>query len=118
YKDQPFLPAALVVTRVISLPDETTVTADLGHKSVAAENTINHRVNLLNAPGAVVTGQSEEHLVLKVNEGHSYKPGDVLYGVPYHICPTVALYERAFIIEEGMLSGAWRIIARDRQIGS
>jgi D-serine deaminase-like pyridoxal phosphate-dependent protein len=116
YKDQPFLPAALVVTRVISLPNETTVTADLGHKSVAAENTIDHRVQLLNAPGTVVTGQSEEHLVLKVNEGHSYKPGDVLYGLPYHICPTVALYERAFIVDDGEVRGEWKIVARDRRV--
>jgi D-serine deaminase-like pyridoxal phosphate-dependent protein len=116
YKDQPFLPAALVVTRIISLPNKTTITADLGHKSVAAENTIDHRVKLLNAAGLVVTGQSEEHLVLKGNEGHAYKTGDVFYGVPYHICPTVALYEKAFIIEEGEVRGQWKIVSRDRKI--
>jgi len=32
FKEQPFLPAALVVTRVISLPDETKLCLDLGHK--------------------------------------------------------------------------------------
>ena len=27
--------------------------------------------------------------------------GDALYGVPYHVCPTVALHREAVIIENG-----------------
>jgi hypothetical protein len=40
----------------------------------------------------------------------------VLYGLPYHICPTVALYERAMVIENNKVSAEWKIIARDRKI--
>jgi D-serine deaminase-like pyridoxal phosphate-dependent protein len=40
----------------------------------------------------------------------------VLYGVPYHICPTVALYERAIIIEDNNAVDEWRVVARDRKI--
>src|SRR5471030_2006764 len=47
--EQPFLPAALVVARIISLPDETKICLDLGHKSVAAENGLSKRVYFLNA---------------------------------------------------------------------
>jgi hypothetical protein len=36
--------------------------------------------------------------------------------MPYHICPTVALYERAVVIENGEISGEWKTIARDRKI--
>lgn len=115
-KEQGFQPAALVVTRVISLPDATTVCTDLGHKSVAAENPIGNRVRLLNAPGLEPIGQSEEHLVLKAEKGHGYKVGDVLYGIPWHICPTCALYERAFTVENNLVSGEWRIEARDRKL--
>lgn len=61
-------------------------------------------------------GQSEEHLVVEAGEGHSYKVGDVLYGLPHHICPTVALYERAYTVENGALSGEWRTVSRDRVI--
>jgi D-threonine aldolase len=118
YKEQPFLPAALVISRIISLPNETTICADLGHKSVASENILNNRVQFLNAPELTIIGQSEEHLVLQANKDHQYKTGDVLYGIPVHICPTCALYERAMIVEDGKVAGEWRIIARDRKIVS
>ena len=114
--EQPFLTAAVLVTRIISLPSPTRVTTDLGHKSVAAENEITRRVHFLNAGDVTPVGQSEEHLVLEVPAGHSYKVGDILYGIPYHVCPTIALYERASIIENGNVSGEWKTIARDRKI--
>ena len=117
YKEQPFLPAALVISRIISLPNETTICTDLGHKSVASENILTNRVALINAPELSFVGQSEEHLVLQTGKGHNYKAGDVLYGLPYHICPTCALYERALIVEDGKVTGEWKIVARDRKIG-
>jgi len=40
----------------------------------------------------------------------------VLYGLPYHICPTIALYERAITIENSKTSSEWKNIARDRKI--
>ncbi len=114
--EQQFLPAALVIARIISLPAENKICIDLGHKSIAAENEINKRVYFLNAPDLKFTGQSEEHLVAEIPQGHSYGVGDALYGLPYHICPTVALYERALVIKNGRLAGEWKIIARDRKI--
>jgi D-serine deaminase-like pyridoxal phosphate-dependent protein len=114
--EQPFLTAAIVVSRVISLPDATKICLDVGHKSVSAENEIGKRIYFLNAPELQMTGQSEEHLVCEAPLGHHYKVGDVLYGLPYHICPTVALYERAITVDESKINGAWRNIARDRKI--
>ena len=106
----------MVISRVISLPSETKLCLDLGHKSIAAENILEKRVYFLNAPDLRFTGQSEEHLVAEVPLNHSYKIGDVLYGLPYHICPTVALYERALILENNKVVDEWKIIARDRKI--
>ena len=114
--EQKFLPAAVLVTRVISLPASGKICLDLGHKSVAAENEISKRVFFLNADGLKPTGQSEEHLVLETNEAHSYKTGEIFYGLPYHVCPTVALYERAFTVENGKITGEWKNVARDRKI--
>ncbi|MCW3120287.1 MAG: D-threonine aldolase [Chitinophagaceae bacterium] len=114
--EQDFLTAAVLVTRVISLPSATRITTDLGHKSVSAENEITKRIYFLNGENLKPVGQSEEHLVLEVPENHSYKLGDVLYGIPFHICPTIALYERASTIENGTISGEWKNIARDRKI--
>jgi D-threonine aldolase len=116
YKEQAFVPAALVICRIISLPGDTKICLDLGHKSIAAENTLDNRVYFLNEPELKFISQSEEHLVIEATKGHSYKIGDVLYGLPYHICPTVALYERAMVIENNKVSAEWKIIARDRKI--
>ncbi|MCW3108564.1 MAG: family PLP-dependent enzyme, partial [Segetibacter sp.] len=98
-EEQPFVTAALVISRIISLPAKNTFCLDLGHKSIASENELSKRVYFLNAPELKFVGHSEEHLVAEAPEGHSYKPGDVLYGLPYHICPTCALYERALVVE-------------------
>ncbi|WP_295673754.1 D-TA family PLP-dependent enzyme [uncultured Mucilaginibacter sp.] len=114
--EQQFLTAALVVSRVISLPDKTKICLDLGHKSVAAEKELAKRVLFLNAPELVMLGQSEEHLVADAGKGHSYRIGDVLYGLPYHVCPTVALYERAITIKNQKVTSEWKNIARDRKI--
>jgi D-serine deaminase-like pyridoxal phosphate-dependent protein len=114
--EQPFVTAALVISRIISLPRKNTLCLDLGHKSIASENELGKRVYFLNAPELQFIGHSEEHLVAKAPEGHSYKPGDVLYGLPYHICPTCALYERAIVIENNEVEDEWKIIARDRKI--
>jgi D-threonine aldolase len=114
--EQNFSPAALVMTRVISLPNETKLCLDLGHKSVAAENEITGRVYFPAAPDLKAISQSEEHLVMDAGKNHSYKVGDILFGIPVHICPTVALYEKAYTVENGKLTGEWKIIARDRKI--
>lgn len=114
--EQPFEPAVVLVTRVISLPTAKRICLDLGHKSVAAENEIMRRVFFPDAQELIPVGQSEEHLVLGAPEGHSYKPGDVLYGIPYHICPTVALYDRLIAVENGEVTGEWKVLARARSI--
>ena len=114
--EQNFIPAAVLVTRIISLPTPTRICTDLGHKSVAAENEISRRVFFLNAPDLKPVSQSEEHLVCEAEKAHAYKTGDVLYGLPYHICPTVALYERVYAVEDGKITGEWKNVARDRRI--
>ncbi len=117
YPEQDFKTAALVISRVISLPDKDKICLDLGHKSIAAENELSKRVYFLNAPNVVFVSQSEEHLVLGVSENHSYKIGDIFYGLPIHICPTVALYNELSIVENENLTGeTWQVIARNRQI--
>jgi len=113
--DEPFDYAALVITRVISIIDQQTVCLDLGHKSVAAENPL-PRVHFLNMPAAQPIAQSEEHLVVRLEDVSGISIGDAWYGVPVHICPTVALYEKAFTIENGRMTGDWKVIARNRFI--
>ena len=98
------------------MPGETKLCLDLGHKSISAENDLHNRVYFLNAPELKFISHSEEHLVVETVTNHSYKMGDVLYGMPIHICPTCALYERAILVKSNEVSGEWKIIARDRKI--
>jgi D-serine deaminase-like pyridoxal phosphate-dependent protein len=116
FPDLEFKPAALVITRLISIIDENSICLDLGHKSIAPENDIQHRVYFLNAPGIRIKSQSEEHLVVELPHGHEKKLGDVLYGMPVHICPTIALHERVYVIQDHNMVNEWRIEARDRKI--
>lgn len=114
--EQPFVPAAVLLTRVISLPTPERITLDLGHKSVAPENEITKRVFFPDAPGLKPVGQSEEHLVMEAPAGHGFKVGDLLIGIPFHICPTVSMYDRMTAVEGGKISGEWRVSGRDRKI--
>lgn len=114
--EQPFHFAALVVTRVISRPDTNILCLDLGHKSIASENPINQRVYFLNATDLVPIGHSEEHMVFTSEKTHAFSPGDVLYGVPHHICPTVALYDQATVCQNGEMNDTWPIVSRKRKL--
>ncbi|WP_374164026.1 D-TA family PLP-dependent enzyme [Arcticibacter sp. MXS-1] len=114
--EQPFVYAALIICRVVSLPSDGLLCVDVGHKSVAAENELKKRIYFLNAPELEPISQSEEHLVVNAGLSHQYRPGDILFGVPHHVCPTVALYEKAIVIKKNKIAGEWKTIARDRKI--
>lgn len=116
FLEQPFLTAALLASRVISMPDATKICLDAGHKSMASESDLQHRIKFLNAPNLKLISQSEEHLVAEAGENHQYKIGDILYGLPYHICPTVALHQFGITIENHEITGSWETIARNRKI--
>lgn len=114
--EQPFLFAAVVVTRVISKPGQQTLTTDLGHKGIASENPLDRRIVFMNAPDLQPVGHSEEHMVFRVDTNSGCDVGDVLYGIPYHICPTVALYEEAAVCVDHNVHDTWPIAARKRKI--
>lgn len=115
--DQPFIWAAVLLVRVLSKPEPNRICVDLGHKAVAPENPLDRRVRFLNAPDAKFMGQNEEHLVLELPEGHGLEVGDILYGIPWHICPTVALHQEANVInEDHQFIDRWPIAARGRRL--
>ena len=113
-KEQPYQYAALLVCRVISKPGPNLLCIDLGHKSVASENPLTNRVSFLEHPDLEAIGQSEEHLVVKTDRPEHYAVGQVLYGLPYHICPTVALYDSVWVVEKGTASSKWSTPARKK----
>jgi len=114
--EQKFLPAALVITRVIAIIDDYKLCFDLGHKAIAAENELSKRVFFINAPQAKAIAHSEEHLVVAFPSKHTHAIGDIFYGIPYHICPTVALYDEAYAVIDKHQQNNWHITARKRKI--
>ncbi len=113
--DLPFEIAAILLTRVVSKPGLNRLCLDLGHKAVASESAP-PRVKLLDLPEAVAVTHSEEHLVVETPLADKFKIGDVLYGVPRHICPTVALHSEVVAVREGRAVTRWRVRARDRAL--
>lgn len=115
FADLDFLIAAVVLTRVVSKPGANRLCLDLGHKAIAAENPP-PRVQFLNLLETTAVSHSEEHLVIESPQAGRFAVGDCLYGVPRHICPTVALHAEATVIQAGRATGRWRITARDRRL--
>lgn len=115
-KEQHYLHAAVVVSRVISKPSPGIICIDLGHKSIASENPLSQRVHFINAPDLQPIGHSEEHMVLRTDDSDRFHVGDVLYGIPYHVCPTIALYERCGVVTRGELTEWWMTESRNRKI--
>jgi D-serine deaminase-like pyridoxal phosphate-dependent protein len=129
--DLAFLSAALVITRVVSKPGDRRVCVDLGHKAIASEGP--HPRVLLIQPATVSTapqgtvlgapildasfvGHSEEHLVFESAAAPSLNVGDTLYGIPWHVCPTVALHSEAVVVRDRHAVDCWRVTARERRL--
>lgn len=115
YKDLDFLPAAVLIARIISKPKPNYICLDLGHKSVASEMLL-PRVKLMNIKECLQISQSEEHLVIESKEADKSNIGDICYAIPYHICPTVAKYKNVLTVIDRKITGSWTVAARDNKI--
>jgi D-serine deaminase-like pyridoxal phosphate-dependent protein len=113
--DLPFLPAAVLLARVVSKPGGNRLCLDLGHKAVASENP-HPRVEFLELPDAKAVMHSEEHLVIETARADQFAVGACLYGIPWHICPTVALHSEAIVVRNGQAQEQWSIFARGRKL--
>jgi D-serine deaminase-like pyridoxal phosphate-dependent protein len=109
-----FTPAALVLTRVISRPTPNRITLDLGYKAVASDPPAGQRCLLLNVPEYKPVIHNEEHFVVETPAADRFRPGDEVYAMPTHICPTCALHRQAYVVENGQVTEQWDIAARDR----
>jgi D-serine deaminase-like pyridoxal phosphate-dependent protein len=70
----------------------------------------------LNLPDANAITHSEEHLVVETERAAEFSVGDCLYGVPRHVCPTVALYSESIVVRFGRATERWKITARERRL--
>jgi D-serine deaminase-like pyridoxal phosphate-dependent protein len=113
FPDLDFDHAAWLLTRVVSKPGSNKLCLDLGHKAVGSEMD-QLRVHFAEIENYTVSCHSEEHLVIVTESAASVLVGDVLHGVPRHICPTVALHDQFYVIENSQLRTTWPIVARNR----
>jgi D-serine deaminase-like pyridoxal phosphate-dependent protein len=109
-----FTPAAVLLTRVISRPTPTRITLDLGTKALASDPPAGKRCLLLDVPEYQPLVHNEEHFVVETPHAARFRPGDEVYAIPTHICPTCALHQKAHVIEGGKCTETWAIVARDR----
>lgn len=114
FPDLDFQAAALLLTRVISRPTANRVTFDLGYKAVASDPPADRRVIFPDIPDAQLVLQNEEHLVVQTADAEKYQPGDELFAIPRHTCPTSALHKQVFVVSNGKLVDRWNVVARDR----
>ena len=110
-----FLEAAVLLVRVISRPTPTRITLDLGHKAVASEMP-HPRVRLFGLEDARFVMHSEEHLVVETPRAAEYPVGTVVYGIPSHVCPTVALQSEVVVVRDSRAVETWPVVARARRL--
>ncbi|MEK0445003.1 MAG: hypothetical protein RLZZ399_324, partial [Verrucomicrobiota bacterium] len=111
FQDMDYLPAAVLLARVVSRPGPRLLCLDLGHKAVGSEMP-HPRVVFPDLPDVTVLAHNEEHLVIQTAHANDYAPGDHLFGIPWHVCPTVALHSEVVVVKHGALQGVLPVTAR------
>jgi D-serine deaminase-like pyridoxal phosphate-dependent protein len=106
--------AAVLATRIISKPSSHRLCLDIGYKAISAEH--QQPAMLFGIPDYTLVGHSEEHMAINVPTTDEYKIGDLLYAIPHHICPTVALYDSAMAVMDNEIIDQWEIVGRKRKI--
>lgn len=110
--DYGYLPAAIVLSSVISQPTPHLITCDAGHKSVSADAGV-PTCAVIGHPDLQPQKPSEEHLPI---EGSGLPAiGDKLYLVPRHVCPTVNNFDHALLIVAGEISSVEPVTARGHE---
>jgi D-serine deaminase-like pyridoxal phosphate-dependent protein len=115
YSDMKFQHAAVLLTRIISKPEKDLLCIDLGHKAVASEMP-QPRVMIQGLINYRIIKHNEEHMVIRTTDAGNYKTGDLLYAIPWHICPTVDRYDTVTVVNDHRASGQWNVEARKRKI--
>jgi len=111
-----YVPAVMVMTRVVSKPRAGMICCDAGHKAVSADAGV---------PTCVVAGHaeltplspSEEHLPMETaSSAVGPKVGDVLYLLPRHVCPTVNNFDCALLVRANEIEAVEKVSARGREV--
>jgi D-serine deaminase-like pyridoxal phosphate-dependent protein len=108
--------ALSVLATVVSVPAADRAVVDAGSKALSSDP-------LRPRPGGYgwVLGRrsrlerlSEEHGVVAVAEGESFRVGERVRLLPNHACVVSNLHERVYVVRGERVEGEWRVAARGR----
>ncbi|MGI8913484.1 MAG: alanine racemase [Chloroflexota bacterium] len=117
--DARFVPAALLLGRVISRPAPQHLTLDIGSKAIAADPPIGKRGRILGLEDAETLLHNEEHWAIYAAGADTYGVGDTIFVIPTHICPCTNLHPVLHIVErDGSITEQWEVAARQRTLAA
>lgn len=114
FQEMDFRPALGILTRVVSKPAANQITLDVGHKSCAADQPAGNRLTFPSLPNAKEVAHTEEHLVIETTKASDFQVGDAIVALPNHACPTSAVHQQAYLVDQGVVGETWQIASRDR----
>jgi len=113
--------AATVLATVISKPTDERVVLDTGAKAIFPQNrdtgicSTNGFGYVKGSDNVRVTGLFDEHGLIYDKDFHEQiKIGDKIELIPSHICPTVNLYDEAYVVSKGKLVEVVPILCRGK----
>jgi D-serine deaminase-like pyridoxal phosphate-dependent protein len=115
FNDMDFLHSAVLFVRVISKPADDLICIDLGHKAVASEMP-QPRIFVPELNNYQIISHNEEHMIIRTADAEKMQVGDILYCIPYHICPTVDRFDKVSVVRSRSVTEQWNVAARRREI--
>jgi D-serine deaminase-like pyridoxal phosphate-dependent protein len=109
--------ALRVLATVVSRPAPDRAILDAGSKTISLEKSSYHPGHGLIAghPRAAIAWMGEEHGVVNLPpEEPGFHVGDRVEIIPNHVCPTVNLQDRLYLIHDGRLTDVWSVAARGK----
>jgi D-serine deaminase-like pyridoxal phosphate-dependent protein len=115
FHDLDFVHSAVLLVRIISKPADNLICIDLGHKAVSSEMS-QPRIFIPELDNYEIVAHNEEHMVIRTDDTENLKVGDILYCIPYHICPTVDRFDKVSVVRNRSATEQWNVVARKREI--
>ncbi len=108
----PFHNALSLLATVISTPTPERAIIDAGLKVLTTENGL---PEVSSHPGVTLAALNEEHGRLEMDpERASLRVGDRVELIPSHVCTTVNLHDRYYVLQHGRLAEIWPITGRGK----
>ena len=108
-----FVPAAKILSEVISHPIENRAIVDAGHKATGPDEGL---PVIEGIPGATASRFSAEHGILDLEDQavNGLHPGEKVWMVPFDLALAVNQFDYFRAVRQGKLVGFWPIAARGR----